>query len=387
MSLGKNHIVTRIEELYRNREPLNISAVKRKHPELLQDAFDIQPFLGWKGALEIAGLSYDKINVEFQESVTCKICGHEFTAMSSHLKRIHGVSGTEYAEEFPGVELTAEVVRAKISPLNRGIKLFPHWEPAWSWQYAMDRMIECWRRGFPMNYSWMADHEKGLANKVIEFFGSWDAGLRRIGLEPKEIRCLDPGQHWDRQKVLDAIGDRRRQGLPLDHTTISNESNWSLLNAMSRLFGGVNKALQEGGVDPETEQLRPRRYGKDTIKELIEAVREAAGHPRPERIEKFRALKAPFNRMVCNSWEIGSWAAVITMAGLPSDHFKPLKPYPDKAAVIAEIHRRLNAGLSIGGGLVCKEDRPLYREVDRYFNGYKNMYQALGLPPSIRSTS
>jgi hypothetical protein len=45
----------RIRQLHARGEPLNISAVCRTHPELLQAVFEIKPFLGWLGAIRALG--------------------------------------------------------------------------------------------------------------------------------------------------------------------------------------------------------------------------------------------------------------------------------------------------------------------------------------------
>jgi hypothetical protein len=67
-------LISEIKALHLRREPLNILAVKRRQPKLIQAVYRITPYLGWKQALAEAGLTYKDINVEYDDKVTCAIC-------------------------------------------------------------------------------------------------------------------------------------------------------------------------------------------------------------------------------------------------------------------------------------------------------------------------
>ncbi len=54
--MTKSALAKKILALHKQREPLNISAVRRNHPELLKAAYSFKPYLGWKQALELVGL-------------------------------------------------------------------------------------------------------------------------------------------------------------------------------------------------------------------------------------------------------------------------------------------------------------------------------------------
>ncbi|HEY8670853.1 MAG TPA: hypothetical protein VIL63_08445 [Terriglobales bacterium] len=85
LSAEQRNIIRQIQRLDARRFPLNISAVKRSHPKLIEQVYKVRPFWGWKRALEDAGLSYSQINVELREYVDCKICGGDFGALGVHL--------------------------------------------------------------------------------------------------------------------------------------------------------------------------------------------------------------------------------------------------------------------------------------------------------------
>src|SRR2546425_159298 len=98
-------IIGEIQRLHGRRAPLNISAVKRSHPKLIERVYAVRPFWGWKRALEDAGLSYAKINTELRDYVDCKICGRDLGALAFHLITQHNILPQDYVREYPNSEL------------------------------------------------------------------------------------------------------------------------------------------------------------------------------------------------------------------------------------------------------------------------------------------
>src|SRR5712692_7154500 len=99
---SQRNIIRDIQRLDARRAPLNISAVKRSHPKLIERVYAVRPFWGWKRALEDAGLDYAKINVELRDYVDCKICGRDFGALQYHLISQHQTTPQDYRHEYPG---------------------------------------------------------------------------------------------------------------------------------------------------------------------------------------------------------------------------------------------------------------------------------------------
>lgn len=73
---AKQRLIRQIQRLHVKREPLNVSPVKRNHPELIKAVYAMRPFWGWEQALKDAGICCGKINVELLDYCTCLICGH-----------------------------------------------------------------------------------------------------------------------------------------------------------------------------------------------------------------------------------------------------------------------------------------------------------------------
>ena len=78
----QKRIVDRIRTLHRAGAPLNLSAVRRHHPKMLQQVMTLKHFRGWRKAVEAAGLSYDKIHTELLDHCVCALCGEELLVLA-----------------------------------------------------------------------------------------------------------------------------------------------------------------------------------------------------------------------------------------------------------------------------------------------------------------
>jgi hypothetical protein len=203
-------VIREIQRLHARRASLNIPAVKRTHPQLIERAYAIRPFWGWKRALEDAGLDYAKINIELRDYVDCKICGRDFGGLSHHLISQHQITPEDYRREYPEAEIMSETARAGMTrPRSRKWHTLPRWEEIWTPEYVLDRMAELHRRNFPMNSYWVTRYEQALTGKAIQYFGSWDEALRRIDLDPEQIRLKAPTEHLTAGQVIARLKKRR----------------------------------------------------------------------------------------------------------------------------------------------------------------------------------
>lgn len=76
--MNRAEVLKAIRQRHANRQPLNLTAVKRDAPELVEAVYAVEPYWGWKQALSDAGLSYEKIRIEVLEAVVCELCGNRY---------------------------------------------------------------------------------------------------------------------------------------------------------------------------------------------------------------------------------------------------------------------------------------------------------------------
>ena len=191
----EEQIVATISKLHRAGEALNITSVKRRHPRLLKRAYAVRPFLGWKRALEAAGIDYGDIRVDKAATVTCRICRRRMRVLAPHITRVHETSIEDYLADYPGAELVCEQRRAEL--MGRDVRtgrkgrhlLIPHWEPVWSAEYVLDRIAELHRRGMDLNAATTFSEDRVGAQAVerIKAAKGWYDG--HVVREPESVRA------------------------------------------------------------------------------------------------------------------------------------------------------------------------------------------------------
>ena len=101
LTQAQRKIVRGIRELHKAEEPLNITAVKRRHPGLIKAVYRVKPFWGWRCALRDAGIDDPAVGAALRDYVSCRICRARMASLLSHLYWVHGIDCEEYHTEYP----------------------------------------------------------------------------------------------------------------------------------------------------------------------------------------------------------------------------------------------------------------------------------------------
>ena len=382
---SENEIIRQVTRLYAKRRPLNITAVQRSHPKLLESAFakkTRKPFLGWKRALEKAGIDYQKINTELSEFVVCEICGAEVKMIHNHALYAHGVSIEEYREEFPGAEEISDRSRAIKCRGFSHQKILPHWEPFWTPEYILDRAYALFESGYPIHIASIEELDGAMANAIAdsqETLGSWNDILERIGLDPDSIRRRNFSLNSP-EEVVDAIQTREAEGRPLNSTSVYNgeHANGALMNAAQKFFGDWESALSAAGFDPVLCRLKKNIY--DSPEKVIETLQDR------------QARGLPLNHGTINQEEcdlegkmyqyFGSWDDALLAAGIdPNSVSLQRRRYHGEDDVIEAIHDRAENGLPLKAKSLVSGDHAdwtLRLHAIRYFGSWYDALAAAG---------
>jgi hypothetical protein len=404
LSPVQRKVVSAIRRLDAEREPLNITAVKRRHPELIRNAFSVRPFWGWKRALEAAGANYRTIRIAIDDAAECRICHRRCSILTSHLRGIHGISPEEYLADYPGAEVMCESLRAQRLGLNprtraRVRMLMPHWEPMWSPEYVLDRIAEYQKRGYPMNMEALGSKDKGLYGAAQKYFLSWDDALRAAGLDPAEVRRAFPCPYSSKRRVIAAIRSRVRLGLPVHISGLTQGSarDCPLVYAAIGQYGSFRAAVEAADMDyavidrrraprcPPGEPLA-RPWSRLTREHVLKAIwqRAEAGLPMnstalllgPHADRRlFRATRRFF----------GTWATGAIAAGVERSQIQrpSQRLYPTPEEVISGISRRRQEGKRLNAITLFKkgpeQDRALYMAGRHFFGSWRGALEAGGV--------
>ena len=388
----KRRIIRRILKLHAGGEPINITAVKRSRPNLIAKAYEIKPFWGWKQALEDAGIDYADIRVHLMDHVTCHICNESFRCLGTHIHRIHGCDADEYRIDYPEADLLCEELRANLMrigasrPSKSPRLALPHWEPLWTPEYVLDRTAELYRRNIPVNHEHLSKAEP-IVSHGIQFFGSWDNVLVRVGLDPEEIRLSSSPRRLDAKGVIKGILQRQRAGLPLAAMALTSGpyTDFSLHRQAREHFGSWRGAKRAAGLDKTTSYGRVLRF--PTPESVCKEIRRRRKEGLPL---EFKAMhKAPLgDRRLINIARtvFGSWSKAVTAAGLDYSTITQRKrnPYQTKAAVVRALKDRHSKGMPLTTNGVRKgkhRDVPLMEASLKLFGKWSLAKKAAGVPP------
>jgi hypothetical protein len=199
--------------------------------------------------------------------------------------------------------------------------------------------------------------DAGLGVAAVQHFGNWNEALVAAGFRTKPA--------WTKQRVVDSIRARVKQGLSL---TNMRQEDGRLYRAAWRTFGGWYAALAAAGVQAQ----RPRRWTKQRILDKIRlAYRQGVLHTLRQQDRSFgnSAIR-----------RFGSWHAALRAAGVPL-----YRRRWSKRAVIEALQSRQQMGASISQ--TWKEDPILFAAAKRYFGSWRAALLAAGLRSSRQSWS
>lgn len=312
LSTQQKKIIQKIRAIHKAGQPLNISAVKRHHPKLLEQVMSLKHFRGWRKALEAAGLSYKKIRIELLDHCTCAICGEKLVTLAAHLRAKHGMSKEQYRKEFPGEETNSDVMRAEKTD---ALRKPPHWEPVWSREYLIDYFIYKHEQGEDLAPWTVYRDELAVHANTKKYFGSYRAGIEAAGIDYKEIRVIDLTERWTAQKVLERIRQLHRKK-PLNSTTDIRRRDSRLYDSCHRYFGGPVAAIEAAGI-PYTRLKfrRMRKWTRNCVLRTIRTLEDGGASLRPATLS--RHLDGQAGPLLDAATDyFGSWDGALRAAGV-----------------------------------------------------------------------
>lgn len=266
-------------------QPLNLHAVQRERPDLLELAFAGPSPRGWRRSLIDAGVDPYKIVHEYEQDVECAVCGVSLAVLGTHLKHSHDMTGKDYLQEFgPDCEVSSESYRASHFG-GRPIAGIAHWEELWSRHYVTDWMLLLHEKRIHLNVHHVTKIGRALAGTGRSLFGSWDAALWAAGLDPAQFRAIPPHREWTRSKVIEGLHNFAKLKAVNWRLRMSNP----LRMAMTRCFKTPQEACRAVGLS--YEEINPRAiFTGKPVARVVAAIRGLENFMGRERRQKLDAI-------------------------------------------------------------------------------------------------
>jgi len=309
----QKRIIHRLRTLHAvEKEPLNLTYVKARHPKLLRQVMSLKHFRGWRNALEAAGLSYDVIRIELSERIRCAVCGRELKSLSAHLAVIHELTVEEYEELYPGEPTKSDLVRASAT---WSLRQPPHWEPVWSREYVVDYLIFKDEQGEDLAPWTVYRDDPCLHANAKAYFGSYRAAVEAAGIDYREVRRIELTEQWTPEKVLERL---RRLHIeePLESTSDIRRRDSRLYDRCVHYYGGQVAALEAAGI-PYLRLRRRRKLGcsRQDVLRTIRVLADAGLSIRPDALPAH--LDDQAEQLLATAEEkFGSYEQAVARAGI-----------------------------------------------------------------------
>ena len=96
----------------------------------------------------------------------------------------------------------------------------------------------CRERGGQLNFGAINIHDKSTTVVAINYFGSWDAAMARIGINTAEYRQQASGKSLSSVDVTEELKERQKTGLPLNGKAIKSSPLQCCTSQVRLLFKG-----------------------------------------------------------------------------------------------------------------------------------------------------
>jgi len=253
--MSREDVIRRIVEREMQGHGLTEEAVLQDAPELHQSACAL--FGTWDTALKYAGVSRRRVRAKrayTREQVRGKIrklClnGYNLTAMHN-MRRDHRLYqsarqhfGTwRQALEAAGIDLKHANLSSKPRRLDK--------------QEIIDALRQRHQAGLSLAWNEICLENRVFARAAKNAFRSWRRALAAAGILP-EMSQIPHNKKWDKQRIIEMIQERHRQGKPLRYTQVKRD-HATLAHAAKTYFGNWSKALAAAGLAPEPRRSRRR---------------------------------------------------------------------------------------------------------------------------------
>lgn len=291
-----------VRQRHQAGENLNLSALQRHHPQLLERVYALYPCPGWRGLLEAAGLSYDVIGKEVRAEVSCPLCDFKGESLTGHLRHKHRISPEEFHRRFPDAEIAGDLFRSKMRLKGRGPTI-PHWELFSTPHYFVDRLIHYHQLGYQINASVMNHLDRPMITQLSRWKWSFPKFVELIGLEEKEKETPGEGVKEEVESLdFDPVEFACRvQELKEDLNTVRLKSFQARYPELARkayvYYGNWLKAMEAVG-DDNRHLIRERQQSEEVKKERDEQFLRLTELDGAAHYQRWRELRALYSRFL-----------------------------------------------------------------------------------------
>jgi hypothetical protein len=377
-------ILREIRQRYAEAKPLNLSAIKNAAPHLLEGLWNPENFKGWRQRLDEAGVDYDRITFLLDPIAVCPICGHKDLYLHLHFANVHKMTTDAVQEQFPAAESRSEETRTRKFNTRHGVEgatIVPHWEKAWSREYALDRLRYFHENGHSVNPGNLLKKEGALAGYLRRLYGVIDHALQAAGIPPESVRLNAKRKLRDSESILEELRQIHAKDAQDLHMARARTEIRPLVTHCFKEYGSYEAALSKAGIDAKLliPGLSDAPLLKLQQKLIAEAKQRIATKP-PYVAKEIAAFLKEYDTVVEQLY--GSWQNVAASFGVEEVRLFNSPSYQNYLTtdqVFAAIRERQAVGLPIRYLAAKADNGVLVRQATKFFPQWEEAVEAAGV--------
>ncbi|MBI4088251.1 hypothetical protein HY418_02605 [Candidatus Kaiserbacteria bacterium] len=188
-------------------------------------------------------------------------------------------------------------------------------EELWTEKKVVKEIRRLHKAREPINSRHISLNYGPLYGAAYSRFGGWAQAIEAAGIDYSKIRKY--GERWTRQRVIDEIQKRRREGLPLNEW----EAGPRLTSPARRIFGSWLNAIHAAGLTwSQIKKGRSRKRGWWTRNRVLMRLRQLEAQGVRLNLQNIKKIDKP---VLWNAWfYFGSWDQALEAAGISyRDHY------------------------------------------------------------------
>lgn len=367
-------VTQQIQQLKENGIDLNGSVISRMDPSLF--AAGVSRFGTWYKALEAAGINPNDYRRELSKGYWKK---HKIIEEIQTLGSKGADLSYSHAQmEYPSLVSAADKKFGSWSKavLESGLNYDQYRKQLTALYWTKERMIKKLRElvssGENIRPSVLRKSYPGIYIWGRKIFGSIEELYRESGIDPNRIGLP---RKWTKERVIEEILKRAKEGRSLDFNTIRIEDS-GLLSTATRIFKNWFAALDAAGID-STRIRKKTINGYWTESLIIDGISKMAA--RGEQLSSGYAQKTHSDLYGGAMKRFGSWGAAVEKSGFDYDSIRKKHKDYSKEELLDLLKELRKDGVSIAFTTVRRINPSIPQSIINRFGSYRKGIESMGL--------
>lgn len=377
---SKGEIIEAIKRAAEEGIDLRHSSVQKSSIRWAYRAFKYY-FSSWQAALAKAGISYKDVRAKVYDSrreeakklflAELKIAyeaGRNLSVTSIQESEDRGLYDRS-KRFYDGRYGWENALREAGLPVEQIVR-----QRRWDRERVREELIKRRKQKKPISSLAIKKEDTPLYKAARTHFGSYEAALIAAGFDPRKI--LQHKEYSDLEITLKIIElHSRGEDLNCRHLSKSASNDLKkMVQTVERHRGGWEEAVNKAGIDYTPYRRREKDWDREKVLQRIKILQD--------RGEPLNAQAVPSSLHHAAYRYVGGWDSALLACGINPEEVRLNKKPLSREEILERIKQIHEGGgdLSVTAILSSDEQKSLYYQATRKFDGWANVLEEAGIP-------